>query len=78
MDSSASRGEAQGTPAQNYQALGIFTTARTGKRLLFRDTVHRAARKVTALISLVQAVGLLTTAWPGGLQAALLSAVGGR
>lgn len=44
-------------PAQNYQALGIFTAAGTGKCFLFRDAVHRAARKATVLISLVQGSG---------------------
>lgn len=47
----------RGTPAQNYQALGIVTAAGTGKCFHFRDTVHRAARKVTGLISLVQGCG---------------------
>lgn len=57
MGCSASRGGAHGTPAQHYQALGIFSTARTGKCFLFRGTVHRAARKVTGLINLVQGCG---------------------
>lgn len=43
-----------------------------------RDTVHRAAKKMTVLISLVQDCGTADNCLAWGPQAARFSAVGGR